>query len=181
MAASEIRSVPVDVGVRRAQPRDVDGVVALIAACDESYRDWARPGWEPPGVTGERARWTERLVDDDFHSEVAVEDDERVVGLVSWTQALELPPLPMPVEGLAHISAVFVHPSRWRQGVAACLLGRAEAGMLAAGFDRAELWTPTEAPARRFYESRGWRPDGRTHYYVELELPLVGYEKHLTG
>lgn len=165
---------------RAARPGDGDGIVAVVRACDESYRDWTPDGWEPPADEArERLRWAERLKDGAHHTEVAVDTDGTVVGLVSWAQALEMALPPRPVPGLAHVSAMFVHPRRWREGIASRLLERAERAMAAAGFERAELWTPEEAPARRFYEARGWEPDGRRQWFEDLRLPIVGYEKAL--
>jgi hypothetical protein len=47
------------------------------------------------------------------------------------------------------------------------------------GYGHAILWTPTAAPARGFYERCGWHLDGREQWSTELQLPMVGYEKHL--
>ena len=60
-----------------------------------------------------------------------------------------------PVPGRAHVSAVFTHPDRWREGIAAGLLELAEDAMRAEGYPEVQLWTPREAPARRFYEADG--------------------------
>jgi len=51
--------------------------------------------------------------------------------------------------------------------------------MKEAEFERALLWTPIAAPARRFYERCGWRLDGRDRWSTELHVPMVGYEKSL--
>ena len=55
----------------------------------------------------------------------------------------------------AHVGLVFVHPSRWREGIAGTMLERAEADMVVRGYVREQLWTPRGAPAERFYEERG--------------------------
>ena len=122
-----------------------------------------------------------------------------MVGLVCFTQAVVQRTLPAPQGKLpirpvrssadvltlepipfrAHVSAVFTHPDRWRQGIAAGLLGLAEASMRAEGYREVQLWTPREAPARRFYEASGWRHDGREQWLAELALPIVAYVKAL--
>ena len=84
-----------------------------------------------------------------------------------------------PVPGRAHISAVFTHPDRWREGIASGLLRLAEDAMRAEGYRTVQLWTPREAPARRFYEAEGWRTDGRQQWLEELALPIVAYVKPL--
>jgi GNAT superfamily N-acetyltransferase len=81
------------------------------------------------------------------------------------------------VPGVAHVSAVFVDPSRWGQGIATALLGQAEEAMCARGYHLGRLWTAEEGPARHFYERRGWRHDGRRKWHDRLGLDIVGYEK----
>ena len=96
-------------------------------------------------------------------------------GAPSAQQAVGLEPIPQ----RAHVSAVFTHPDRWREGIAAHLLERAEGAMRAEGFREVQLWTPSEAPARRFYEATGWYHDGREQWLAELALPIVAYVKTL--
>jgi hypothetical protein len=51
--------------------------------------------------------------------------------------------------------------------------------MKESGFEKALLWTPTDAPARGFYERCDWGVDGRERWSTELHLPMVGYGKDL--
>ena len=92
---------------------------------------------------------------------------------VSAPRALE------PVPGRAHISAVFTHPERWREGVATAMLACAEDAMRTAGYAEAQLWTPEQAPARHFYEATGWTNDGRRQWLAEIAMPIVAYVKAL--
>jgi hypothetical protein len=59
------------------------------------------------------------------------------------------------------------------------MLAAAQAAMRADGYREVQLWTPREAPARRFYEATGWRHDGREQWLAELALPIVAYVKEL--
>ena len=177
-------SLPADLTLREAAPGDEPPIADLIAACDESYRSWAPPGWEPPPPGRELDRWRGRITDGSWWTRVAVEPEGRVVGLVCFTQAVDLgsgAPLEriVPVPGRAHVSAVFTHPDRWREGIASGLLRLAEDAMRAEGYRTVQLWTPREAPARRFYEAEGWRTDGRQQWLEELALPIVAYVKPL--
>jgi GNAT superfamily N-acetyltransferase len=191
-------TLPVDLDVHSPAAGEVEGIAALVAACDESYRDWAPEGWTPPPPGRELDRWRGRITDGSWWTRVAVEPSGRVVGLVCFTQAvvqrtLPAPPgkLPIrkrlphdvltlePIPGRAHVSAVFTHPERWREGIAAGLLALAENAMRAEGYREVQLWTPREAPARRFYEASGWRHDGREQWLAELALPIVAYVKPL--
>lgn len=168
-------ALPADLTVRAPERPDLEGVVALIGACDATYREWAAAGWEPPGSEPELARWRDRFEQIGRWSRLALEPGGRVVALASWAPALgaddDL------VHGLAHVGAVFVHPERWRQGIATALLVDAEAAMRAGGYVRADLWTPDRAPAEQLYRALGWRRDGRREWFPPLGLWVVGYEK----
>jgi GNAT superfamily N-acetyltransferase len=192
--------MPDDVEVRVPAADDVDGIAALVAACDETYRAWAPAGWTPPPPGRELDRWRGRITDGSWWTRIAAEPSGRIVGLVCFTQAVAQRTVPAPpgrlpvkpqrpvdesVVGLdpipfrAHVSAVFTHPDRWREGIAAGLLGLAEEAMRAEGYREVQLWTPRDAPARRFYEASGWRHDGREMWLAELGLPIVAYVKPL--
>ena len=80
---------------------------------------------------------------------------------------------------MAHVGLVFVHPSRWRQGIAGALLSLAEAEMVARGYVREQLWTPVGAPAEQFYAARGWERDGRREWHPWVGLEMVGYAQEL--
>jgi GNAT superfamily N-acetyltransferase len=186
-------TLPADLAVREPAQADVAGIADLVAACDETYRAWAPDGWEPPPAGRELVRWRGRITDGSWWTRVGVEPGGRVVGLVCFTQAVVQRTLPTPagqprqagaltiepIPGRAHVSAVFTHPDRWREGIAAGMLAVAEDAMRAAGYEEVQLWTPQEAPARRFYEATGWRHDGRMQWLAELGLPIVAYVKPL--
>jgi GNAT superfamily N-acetyltransferase len=80
---------------------------------------------------------------------------------------------------VAHVSAVFVDPERWREGIAAALLDAAELAMREAGYRTARLFTPEGSPAERFYGARGWRATGERDWLEELGLNVVAYTKPL--
>ena len=176
-------TLPPDLDLRAPAPGDEGAIAELVGACDESYRAWTPPGWEPPPPGRELDRWRGRITDGSWWTRIAVEPGGRVVGLICFTQAVahdeqdhhEGEPLP----GRAHVSAVFTHPERWRQGIAAAMLGAAEDAMRAAGYREVQLWTPREAPARSFYDAAGWLHDGRAQWLDELSLPIVAYVKAL--
>jgi GNAT superfamily N-acetyltransferase len=166
----------VSVSLRPPEPGDVDAMLELVAACDESWRSWAPEGWEPPDPGS--ARWVRDLGAADRWTRVAVEPEGRLVGLVSWNAAREGPQW-RTVPGVAHVGALFVHPDRWRQGIAQRLLEAALEAMRAEGYRRARLNTPVGAPAERFYAARGWVRDGRTRWHEVVRLPSVGYALEL--
>lgn len=62
---------------------------------------------------------------------------------------------------VGEVYTIYLDPPVWGTGAGSALLDAAVAEMRAAGYRRATLWTlGTNDRARRFYERRGWRPDG---------------------
>lgn len=166
---------------RPLRPGDAEALVALVRACDETYREWAPAGWEPPEVS---TGWAEGFLLPDRWTQARFDDAGTMIGVVAFRQAHEQP-APGPEEGpalpgVAHLSILFVHPSRWREGIAGSMLDDAEAEMVARGFVREVLWTPEGAPAERFYAARGWRRDGRRAWHPWVGLTVVGYTRDLT-
>ena len=75
------------------------------------------------------------------------------------------------------LNGLYVRPEAWGTGVAGELHDRAVAALRAAGERQARLWVLEEnARARRFYERRGWSPDGSTRVVESPPHPLdIGY------
>jgi GNAT superfamily N-acetyltransferase len=114
-----------------------------------------------------RAEWEARLASD---AQVIVGIvDGVIVGTVSAN-----PP---------RLEALFVVPEHWGGGVAGRLHDEALARIAAAGCAAAELVVMTEnLRARRFYEHRGWLPDGRSETSPFPPYPmLLGYRHALDG
>lgn len=59
------------------------------------------------------------------------------------------------------VYAIYVDPACQGQGAGAWLLAAAARRLAESGFTEASLWVLADNhPSRRFYESRGWGPDG---------------------
>jgi GNAT superfamily N-acetyltransferase len=163
---------------RTFRPEDGPGLVALVRACDETYRSWLPAGWTPPEVAPD---WASRFAEPDRWT-VLVEDERAVAGFASFRQAYEgVPPAETGavLEGVAHVGAVFVAPSHWRRGIARRMLDLAEEAMRERGFTRAILWTPDGAPAEQLYSALGWARDGRRLWHDWVGVWVVGYSKRL--
>lgn len=64
-------------------------------------------------------------------------------------------------EEAGELTAIYVAPEFWGSGGGALLMECALAGLREAGCSEATLWVlDANVRARRFYESRGWTPDG---------------------
>lgn len=159
------------VALRALGPGDADGMLAVLAACERSWAEFVSAGWTPPPAGA--AHWVGELQDGRDWTRVA-EEDGALVGFASWGEARDRATGP-PIAGVANLNALFVHPDRWRRGIAARLLDAAVEAMRAGGNRRARLYTPQGAPAERFYAAQGWIADGRLAWHHVLGFAVVGY------
>ena len=131
-------TLPADVVARPLAAGDGPGLSALVEACDRTYLDWAPAGWTAPEVGPD---WAIRFIEPERWSCCVCAADGLIVGFASFRPARrsETPGRPggPPLEGVAHVGAVFVHPARWREGIAGWLLHGAEREMRARGYTAA--------------------------------------------
>jgi GNAT superfamily N-acetyltransferase len=158
------------VNLRPLTPDDMDALTELARVCDETYLDWAPPGWSVPLAP---PKWADRYLQHDAWALLGFEGDE-LIASAAFRSADGVP-------GVAHVGLVFVHPSRWRQGIGVRMMGLAEDEMRARAYVREQLWTPNGAPAERFYTALGWRLDGRREWHPWVGLEMVGFAKDLAS
>lgn len=81
------------------------------------------------------------------------------------------------------VSAIYVLPDAWNSGAGKALLMKSEEGLRAKGFSEVFLWVlDSNERARRFYERRGYTPDGaeKTELLRQThEIREVRYRKEL--
>lgn len=108
---------------------------------------------------GERraARW------DELHGDPrAVELVAELAGAAAGWAALG-PSIDDDLPDDGQVYAMYALPEFWSRGVGHALMADAEERLRAAGFRRAHLWVlDRNERAAAFYESHGWREDGRT-------------------
>ncbi|HWH92618.1 MAG TPA: GNAT family N-acetyltransferase [Baekduia sp.] len=165
--------------LRAATRADIPALTALTRRCDESHRAWAGEDLPIPAKEGEELEWDLRFARRGAWIHVAESDDGEVAGVVAFAQATVTREDHTPLPGLAHVSAMFVDPAFWRRGIARRLLEAADAAMLAAGYERAQLWTLAGSPAEQLYSALGWTPDGRRDVFPPMGLETVAYVKVL--
>jgi GNAT superfamily N-acetyltransferase len=174
-----VTAVPA-VALRAVRPGDADGMLTVLHACERSWASFAPADWTPPPAGA--AHWVTELEDGREWAQVAEESDavmrSRIVGFASWGEARDQALGPV-VDGVANLNALFVHPDRWRRGIATRLLDAAVGAMRAAGYRWARLFTPQGAPAEQFYAARGWIADGRLAWHHVLGFAVVGYALEL--
>jgi RimJ/RimL family protein N-acetyltransferase len=143
--------------IRASGPHEAEAHHAVQrAACVEAFPHVFPPDRYPFPDEAVLARWRT------FTGSVLVADDgERVVGLAAFDACW--------------LGGLYVVPELWGTGLA----GELHDAALAAMPDCPEirLWTLEENHrARRFYERRGWRPNGETRVVPYPPEPLdVGY------
>jgi GNAT superfamily N-acetyltransferase len=169
-------ALPGDLTERELESDDAVAVAALVAACDQTYLESAPEGWNPPSEEQEREDWRQRLDEPERWSRGAFDAAGELVGMIAVRDALEDD---LPIAGVGQVSALFVHPRRWREGIAGRLLADGERLMRDRGFDRARLRTPEWAPARRFYEAQGWQATGVREFADKWDMWTIRYEKTL--
>jgi GNAT superfamily N-acetyltransferase len=109
-----------------------------------------------------RATWQQQLADPDVRILIA-ERRGRPVGAAAYTPRRFL--------------QLWVVPAEWGRGVAARLYEEVHQGLRGSDSSVCELWVLEDNPrARRFYERRGWKIDGRRMTTPYPPHPaLVGY------
>jgi len=158
------------VRLRPGTRADIPALARLVQDCDASHRAWT-DHLELPELADQAASWDVQFSRRGAWIGVAEDDDGRIVGVVAYAPASQI--------GIAHVSAVFVHPTHWGRGIARRLVTAAEDAMRAEGYRGARLWTLAGSPAETVYRRLGWHPDGRRGESTSLDLPTVGYARQL--
>lgn len=110
---------------------------------------------------------------------IVADDAGEVVGMAVGMQGLADDGAGPPVDGLCHISMVFVAPDRWGEGIGRQLIAATLDEARRRGFDRTQLWTHADnGRAQRLYEGHGLRRSGREKD-DDLGERIVHYERDL--
>lgn len=153
--------------IRRARPDEAETLLVVQRdACVEAFPHIYPPEQYPFPDDGVREVWQKALADPDIEAYVAEEDGE-AIGCVAV--------------GGVFLRNLYVVPERWKSGVGSALHDLALERLRERGCRQAKLWTLEENwIARRFYEKRGWTPNGETRVVPFPPNPLdVGYSKVL--
>jgi GNAT superfamily N-acetyltransferase len=83
--------------------------------------------------------------------------DGRIVGFAGTS----VPTDPGYPAATAELDTIYLVPDAWQRGIGRRLMARALDDLAARGFSAAILWVLAgNGRGRRFYEARGWQPDG---------------------
>ncbi len=167
--------LPADLVLRTISDADAAGCAAVTTATDRTYLEWMPEEWQPAGEDSERDHYREILAEPGRWSLGAFDPAGRMVGFASLRAAED--EAGAPIEGHGHLGHLFVHPDRWREGIAAALLASAEEEMRGRGYARGSLWTPVGAPAIDFYRRMGWSETGERRHLERHGLEAIGFSK----
>ncbi|MDP8901456.1 MAG: GNAT family N-acetyltransferase [Actinomycetota bacterium] len=142
------------VTVRRGGPEDLEPALEVWRAAEE-----ARRGVPASPEHGGRVR---AHIQNPTAFLFVADDADGIVGMAVGMQGLADDGAGPPVEGLCHIGAVFVRPTRWDEGLGGALVDAVLAEARSRGYARAQLWThAANSRAHRLYERRDFRRTGR--------------------
>jgi ribosomal protein S18 acetylase RimI-like enzyme len=170
--------------VRPAQIADAEAIAAVhVRSWQAAYRglipqDYLdrldpaerQPGWEHLLT---ETNWPRRGI-------LVVEIDRQVVGLAGLVPARDEDQDPTTV---GEIASIYLAPDVWGRGIGKTLMAAALTALKHSPYRQATLWVlDTNARARRFYESTGWRSDGTTKRDDTRGFPLteIRYRRPLT-
>ncbi len=158
--------------VRAGGPADVDNAVAVWLAANTARRGGrAVPIEHEARVRGYTSKPDAFLL--------VAEDVGEVVGMGLGMQGLADDGAGPRIPGLCHVSAVFVAPDRWGEGIGGRIVDAVLTEARQRDYDRVQLWTHADNDrAQRLYESRGFRPSGRQKD-DDLGEPIMHYERAL--
>ncbi len=158
------------VTIRNAGVDDAEAIAAVhTASLQASYRPLipdrvAHLVLDPPEVGPRIPGWRRCLERPRVSTTLVACDDHAVVGFCT----LRSTPGGDDGTAAAEIWALFVRPSHWRRGIGRLLCERSLADARVQGFTSVELWElKSNASARRFFHSMGFRPDGETRIFLE--------------
>jgi GNAT superfamily N-acetyltransferase len=149
--------------IRPAETHDAEAIARIqLDGWRTAYRAIMPPEFLASQDSHERAeRWRGRLgseADPAAPTFVTVEPDGRVTGFVHTGPLRDDDLGP---EGRAEIYTIYVAPEHWGRGVGSLLLTEVDAFWRPRALSELVLWVfEQNLPARRFYEHRGWHPDG---------------------
>ena len=178
LAAKPVRRHVVPVHVAEATIEDARAIARLhVASWQAGYR-----GMIPDSVLDrlDPDAWAQQWVASITGSTatVAVARRENVLCGFCSSEAARDPDLS---ESVGEITAIYVEPGSWSQGIGQALLASELPRLARAGFTSVVLWVlEANSRAQRFYRAAGFRPDGsHRHALGELEIPEMRFSRSI--
>jgi GNAT superfamily N-acetyltransferase len=149
------------ISIRPAGSADAAGIAEVhVSAWQAAYRGEIPDDYlASMDVDVSEAKWRRALASPAAtpFAFLVAEADARIAGFASAAPSRDADA----ARGVGELWALYVRPPEWGRGIGTLLLRGAEKWLLTSGFGSATLWVLSGNPrARRFYEARGWAPDG---------------------
>ena len=151
------------VNLRSAEPGDEAAIAEVhVSAWQVIYRGMIPDAYlDGLSVSNRCDMWRELIVEFEppAHGAFVALDGSQLVGFVHFCPSRDHDATP----AVGEITAIYVHPDLWGQGIGRRLMLHAVDSLDEARFSTATLWVlDVNARARKFYEQAGWLIDGAT-------------------
>ena len=161
------------VKIRSGDPADTEPAISVWRAANAGRRNGR------PVSPGHEKRVRNLLRDPDTFLLVA-EDSGELVGMAVGVQGRTQDGAGTPIDGLCHISMIFVASERWGEGTGGQLVDAVLNEARSAGYGRVQLWTQTDnLRAQQLYEGRGFLPSGQQKKDDDLGELIMHYTRPL--
>jgi GNAT superfamily N-acetyltransferase len=172
------------------RPAIVEDAAEIARVHVASWRA-AYPGMVPDdvlaglSVEARSQRWRETLGENKDPRDVVLVADSAGAVLGFSYAAASVDDAAADPRNTAVLHAIYLDPRAWGRGVGTALLETTLQDLRGHGFTRATLWViEANDRARRFYEARGWHPDGQTQACfgmdVRVDVPTLRYARELS-
>ena len=148
--------------IRLAQVEDAAGIANVhVKTWQHAYRGQIPDTYLDTMSQAQRtARWRERLASANEQERILVaEMDGKIVGFCGVGRSRDVDA----DERVGELYAIYIDAQNMNHGVGSALLKIGQAYLAEQGYLRATLWVmESNTRARRYYERKGWTPDGAT-------------------
>jgi ribosomal protein S18 acetylase RimI-like enzyme len=168
--------------IRKAEIADSDGIAEVhVQSWKATYRGLI-PDFilDTLSIERRRALW-ENIISVGKTTTLVLELNGIVVGFANFGQTRDPDKNP---EITAEITAIYLSPYCWHQGLGSKLCEQSIIQLHSLGFQEVTLWVlDGNEKAIRFYQRMGFQPDGVTKIDEQKELPLneVRYVRRIIG
>ena len=148
--------------VRRATLTDASAIAVVhVETWQDAYTGLIPEGYlQSLSISDRTIKWQEMLADESSHAICLVGlIDGKVCGWSSLCKCRDADSGPK----WGELGGMYIHPSAQAKGLGSLLMAESLALLRKEGYSQATLWVlTTNNSARSFYESRGWRVEGKT-------------------
>ena len=159
--------------LRRGGPADIEPAILVWREANARRKD----GQPVSSAHEKRVRSFVRKPDAFL---IVADTSGEVIGVALGMQGLARDGVGAPVDGLCHISMIFVAPEYWGEGIGGQLVDTMLEEAHSRGYSKVQLWTQDDNPrAQWLYEGRGFTHTGRQKRDDELGELIMHYTRPL--